>query len=192
MSKNKDKLPIVIIEGPSGVGKDSVYSKLIEWYPEQYIKMVSVTSRPARPGEIDGIHYKFVTTECFEKMIESGDVFEHTTRHGNYRGMSKELIDSILKRGLIPVKDVDLIGLNAIKKTYGSQVFSIFLTAPKKEIIKRLKARGDSGEDLAVRIKDYDAKIKEKKYFHTVVKNLVLDDAVKEVHTLIQNFKNKM
>ena len=176
---------IVIIEVPSGVGKDSIFSALIGRNPDKFEKIVSVTDREIRPGEIDGITYKFVTTENFEHMVRTGEIFEFTRRHGTYRGMSKPLIDKILNKGKIALKDCDMIGIRAIKNIYPSNVLTIFINARKEEVERRLLARGET--DIAIRLADYNNKIKEIRHFDFVVDNNgTLDEAVQKVQNIIK------
>ena len=181
-------LPIVVVEGPSGVGKDSVIRKLCELNPGVFLKMPSITSRERREGETHGVTYFYVDKEAFEKMIKEGDVFEHTERHGTYRGMSKKIIDDILSCGLIPVKDCDWVGTMALRKEYKDRVLTIFINAPREEIIKRIKERGGNEQDIIVRIKDYDDKIKEINNYDHVVDNIVVEDAANEVCKLVESF----
>ena len=183
-----DKGIVVAIEGPSGVGKDTVIKGLINTYPNMFKKVPSTTTREMRVGESQGDPYFFVDEPTFKKMIESGEVFEHTIRHGQYRGMSLNHFDNIISQGIIPLKDCDKVGLDALRGVYGDRVFSIFITCPKEEIEKRLIGRGDSGEDLKTRLNNFDEYIKNQVYFDTVVENIDLSKAVADVYNKIMDF----
>ena len=183
---------IVIIEGPSGVGKDRIILGLIEKYPNIYKKMPSITTRPMRPSENPGDPYYHVTREEFENKIKTGEVFEHTTRHGEYRGMSLDIINSLIARGFTQIKDCDLVGMNALKKEFGDSVFSIFITAPRDVVEARLISRGDSEQDRITRLKDYEDKMSQEKYFDITVQNIGdIDIAVNEVHEHIEKRKKQ-
>ena len=186
--KNNEKKIIVVIDGPSGVGKDTIISGLIEKHPHIFKKAQSTTTRPMRPNESQGNPYFFVSKKEFEKGIKNGEFFEHTTRHGTYRGMSKHLFDEILDEGKIPLKDCDHVGLNALRKEYPGKVIGIFVNAPKEVIIERLIGRDEGDETLNARIADYDTYVKNSEHFDHEVQNLDVEDAVKEVIGLIERF----
>ena len=179
---------IIVFDGPSGVGKDTIISKLIERYPKLFIKAASTTTRPMRDGESQGNPYYFVSDDEFMLKVRSGEIFEHTTRHGTYRGMSKQIFDDIIKSGKIPLKDCDYIGLNALRKAYPGKVVGIFLTAPKEMIIQRLLARDKNDETLIARIADYDSFVKTSVHFDYVIQNIDIEKTVQDVIQKIEEF----
>lgn len=187
MQKN-DKKIVVVIEGPSGVGKDSIMLGLINKYPDLFEKVSSYATRNMREGEVDGKPYYFISKEEFVKRLDSGELFEYTERHGNFRGMSKALFDKVLNEGRIPLKDCDLIGLKALRKIYGNRLFGIFITAPKHVIEERLKLRGDKGEDFKKRLLDYDKHMLQKEHFDIELENIDLDKAIEECFNEIKKF----
>ena len=190
MKKNKKGI-IIIIEGPSGVGKDTIVQELIKKHPNTFAKVPSMTTRPMRENESQGNPYFFVDEKTFNEYIATGKVFEHTIRHGQYRGMSTALFDEVLAKQLFPIKDCDKVGLDALKNVYGDKVHSIFITCPKEEIKKRLIGRGDSGEDLQARLDNYDEYIKNAVYYDEIVENIDLDVAVDNIYNKIMNFYKK-
>ena len=175
------------MEGPSGVGKDTVVRELMKKYPHKYVKMPSTATRAMRPGESQGNPYFFVTREEFQAKIASGDVFEYTVlpRDGEYRGMSHHIIDNILASDKIQIKDCDEIGLRALKKEYGDLVMGIFLVAEKEEIEKRLRARGGTEEEIAKRLGDFEEYMKYAHQFDHIITNDNLMDCVDKVDTII-------
>ena len=182
---------IVVIEGPSGVGKDTLINGLINSAPNKYKKITSYTTREKRPHEREGELYHYIDQETFLKKYENGDIFERTTRHGTYRGMSKSIINDIIDNGLIAIKDVDIVGMHAIKAAYPNAVKTIFLTADKEIVKKRLEKRGDSVEDLAVRLQDYDNIHKNiNQYDHIITNNHDPSEAItKAIEILKENKK---
>jgi len=183
---------VIVIEGPSGVGKDALVKKLIEKHPNMFEKVPSMTTREMRENESQGNPYYFVDEKTFLSYINNGQVFEHTTRHNTYRGMSKHLFDEILARKNFPIKDCDVIGLNALKKIYGKNVVSVFITCPKNLIEERLIKRGETGESLKIRLNNYDEYINNKIYFDYNIENIDLNKAADELYKIILKFYNSL
>ena len=188
--KNKKGI-IVVIEGPSGVGKDTIVQELMKQYPNTFAKVPSMTTRSMRDNESQGDPYYFVDEPTFKEYLSSGVVFEHTIRHGQYRGMSTKLFDDVLKQELFPVKDCDMVGLNALKKVYGDKVCSFFITCPKEEIEKRLINRGTTGDDLKTRLDNYDEYIKNDVYYDETIENIDLQVATETIYNKIMAFYEK-
>jgi guanylate kinase len=184
MEKQNNK--IVVIEGPSGAGKDSIINGLIELYPHKYEKIISMTTREMREFEKPGNPYHFVTDIEFDKMLKSGDIFEHTIRHGTKRGMSERYITDILKKNKTALKDCDIVGVRALRKRFNN-VITVFITADKKDIEKRMRSRGDREEDIKIRLADYDKYMKNIKYYDYIVKNEDLKKAIENVENIIYN-----
>jgi len=147
---------ILVIGGPSCVGKDTLIKRLIADEPDKYEKVPSYCTREPRPNEENGKTYFFIDVPSFQEKMASGDIFEHTHIFNTYRGMSKGIIDEIMSRGKIPIKEPDIIGLRALKKAYGDDIVSIFLTAPKDIIRERIKQRGDSEAEIKLRLDEYE------------------------------------
>lgn len=183
---------IIVIEGPSGVGKDTLVKSLIDNYPEMFEKVPSMTTREMRENESQGNPYYFVSEERFKQLIADGTLFEYTTRHNTYRGMNKDLFDDVLNRKKFPVKDCDKVGLDSLRKIYGNTVLGIFITCPKKQIEERLIARGETGESLATRLNNYDEYVKNEIYFDTTIENIELDVATKQLYDTIMSFYNNL
>jgi len=183
---------IVVIEGVSGAGKDTLMNEMVKREPNTFIKMPSMTSRKMRSGETEGNPYYFVTGKEFEKRVESGEIFEFTrlVRDDEYRGMSKKIIDTILDSGKIPLKDCDHIGLKALQVEYGKEnVISIFLDVPKKEIEKRIIGRGGNEEDIKARIKDFEEYIKiNRKHYKYHVENIDMEECIKKICKIIESY----
>ena len=177
---------IVVIEGPSGAGKDTIIKTLTKKYPDRFAKLISVATRAMRPNESQGNPYHFVTNEEFDQMVASGDIFEYTMRHGEKRGMSEKYIQDLFTQKKIPLKDCNLIGVNALKSRFNN-VTTIFITADKNEIEQRLHRRGDALEDIKKRMADYDECIKEAQHFDYVIKNDNLEKTIDKIIQIIYN-----
>jgi guanylate kinase len=137
----------VVLAGPSGVGKSSVVTALRVRMPELYFS-VSATTRDPRPGEVDGVHYRFVGREGFDQLIERGELLEWAEIHGGLQrsGTPREPIERGLADGRPVLVEVDLQGARAIKAVLPEAV-TVFLEPPSfEELARRLRARGTESE----------------------------------------------
>lgn len=177
---------IVVIEGPSGAGKDTIIKTLTKKYPDRFAKLVSVATRAMRPNESQGNPYHFVSNAEFDQMVASGDIFEYTMRHGEKRGMSEKYIKELFAAHKIPLKDCDIVGVRALQKRF-QNVTTIFVTADKAEIEQRLHARGDHPDDIKVRMADYDKCIQDAQYYDHVIVNDNLEKTIDKIIEIIYN-----
>jgi len=178
---------VVVIEGPGGVGKDSVIQGLIDIHPTVYKKMPSITTRKMRQGESQGSPYFFVDEKRFNQMLKAKEIFESTLHpDGTHRGMSLPIINNILDSGFIAVKDADMIGINALKTAYPGKVLTIFMKASRADVEARLRNRGGREEDIKARLDSFDEKIKCEPEFDFSVENVILSETIDKVHTIIQ------
>lgn len=177
---------IIVIEGPSGVGKDTIIKTLTEKYPDRFAKLVSVATRAMRPNESQGNPYHFVNNEEFDQMVAAGDIFEHTVRHGEKRGMSEKYINKIFEQNKIPLKDCDLVGVKALQSRFDN-VTTIFITADKKAVEERLHKRGDDLKDIEKRLADYDECVKHAPHYDHVIENIDLQKTIDKILEIIYN-----
>ncbi|RDU57983.1 guanylate kinase [Helicobacter sp. MIT 99-5507] len=143
---------IIIISGPSGAGKSSLCDRLFKQVDNIYFS-ISSTTRAKRDGEIDGVHYHFISQEEFESGIKNNLFLEWARVHNNYYGTQKIQVDNALKEGKIVLFDVDIQGQESIKGFYPNAT-SIFITTPNKATLEqRLKSRAlDSMESIDTRL----------------------------------------
>lgn len=158
---------IVVVSGPSGVGKDAVIRRLQEKRKDLHF-VVTATSRPMRPGEVDGVDYFFVSREQFESWIDQGQLLEHAVVYGEYKGIPKQQVDEALSRGTDVILRVDVQGAKTMRKLLPG-LLSIFLVAESEaELVERLISRKtETAEKMAVRVKtarDEMARVKEFDY----------------------------
>ena len=133
---------LFVVSGPSGVGKNTLLNAVID-RRENVRYSVSATSRPIRPGEVDGKSYYFVSRERFEEMIAQDELLEYAEYVGNYYGTPLAPILEATERGIDVVMDLDVVGALKVKARVPSAVL-IFITAPSfEEIERRLNSRGD-------------------------------------------------
>jgi guanylate kinase len=179
---------LVVISGPSGVGKDSVLRGLKErGLPFRFVP--TMNTRLRRPDEVDGVDYYFVTTEEFVTLLEQGELLEHAVVYGDYKGIPKEPIRQALESGQDVVLRVDVQGAATLKRLIPEAVF-IFLTArDEEELVERLQNRKtESPESLRIRIATAREELQRISEFDYVVVNHAdrLAEAVQDVVGIIR------
>lgn len=138
---------LIVISGPSGVGKSTVLKRVMEQTPNLHFS-VSATTRPMRPGEVDGLNYFFVSREAFQQMISDGALLEYAEYVGNYYGTPEAPLDEALAEGRDILLDIEVQGALNVKRRRPDAVL-IFMLAPSfQDIEKRLTGRGDTAPDL--------------------------------------------
>lgn len=136
-----------VISGPSAVGKGTVCARLRELHPEPYYS-VSMTTRPPRPGEVDGESYHFVDFDEFRRLIAAGELLEWAIVHGtNYYGTPRRPVLDAVADGRPVVLEIDLQGARQVKQNLPSARL-VFLTPPSwDELVSRLRGRGTEDEE---------------------------------------------
>ncbi|XP_074574567.1 guanylate kinase 2, chloroplastic/mitochondrial-like isoform X1 [Curcuma longa] len=186
---------ILVISGPSGVGKDAVIKRLQE-VREGIHFVVTATSRAQRPGEVDGKDYFFVTKEKFLSMVQRNELLEYALVYGDYKGIPKQQIREYMAKGFDIVLRVDIQGASTLRSILGKSAVFIFLVAESEAaLVNRLIARDtESPEMLFVRIATAREEVKHMKKFDYVVVNAEgkLDGAVKLVESIIDAEKARV
>jgi len=141
---------LFIISSPSGGGKTSLVRALLEAEPEVRLS-VSYTTRDARPGEVDGRDYHFVTPPVFERMLEAGEFLESAVIYGNRYGTSQKWIERERAEGHDVVLEIDWQGAQQVRRLL-RQVVTIFILPPSPEVLEsRLRGRGQDNEEVVIR-----------------------------------------
>lgn len=180
---NKGKL--IIVSGPSGAGKSSVMKPLLEKYPDLYFS-VSATTRAPRKGEVNGVHYHFVSEEAFKQMIAENALLEYNYYSAHYYGTPKPPIEDTLARGSSALLDIDVNGAAQVVSRM-PEVVTVFLTPPSfEELEHRLRKRDtNTEEDIARRINQAHVEVPLAYKYQYVVINDVLDDAVRDLESIV-------
>jgi len=185
---------LIILSGLSGAGKDAVLNCLRQSsIPLEYI--VTLTTRLPRPGEIDGIHYRFVSQEHFTKLIQSNELLEWAEVYGNYYGSPRGAVRNALAAGKDVILKVDVQGASNIKKLLPESV-AIFLATPTmKELETRLRnRRTESVSDLELRLKTAKEELKKLDLFDYLVFNHegAVNQAAVEIQAIITAEKRRV
>ena len=185
---------LIVISGPSGVGKDTLLTRMRE-NGASFHFVVTATSRPARPGETDGVDYHFVAKERFEQMIAGGELLEWAEVYGQYKGIPKREITQALASGSDVMLRVNVDGAATMKQLVPEAVF-IFLAPPSAdELRQRLALRmTESAEDLQRRLSVAAQEMDQLCHFDYVVINHAdrLDEAVAQVQSIIHAEKQRV
>jgi guanylate kinase len=183
---------LIVISGPSGVGKDTVIQQMREFMPEAYYA-VTATTRERRPGEVDGVHYFFYAPEQFNERLAANDFLEHANVYGNEYGVPKTPVRDALRRGRDVVVKVDPQGAQTIR-TIAPEALLIFLLPPSmSELYRRLRSRktdDDAALDRRVRIASREIATSE--HFDYFVVNDTVEQAVQEIQEIIAVEKRRI
>ena len=181
---------IVILTAPSGSGKSTIVQYLLKTIPELKFS-VSACTRSARPGEIHGLSYYFISVEEFEQKIQEDAFAEFEMVYaGKYYGTLKSELESTWKEGRYPLADIDVQGAMRLKKYFGHQALSIFIQAPSLEILEqRLRNRGTENESsLKERLEKAKHELRFADQFDRRIINDHLETACNETRQIIQAF----
>ena len=184
MTTTADQGSVLLISGPSGCGKSTICKQLLE--DERVVFSVSATTRAPRPGEVDGTHYHFLSTDQFKDRIEAGEFVEHAEVHGNMYGTLRAPMREAIAAGKTYLVEIDVQGALQLKALQVDGIY-VFVAPPSFEVLRqRLSGRGtETPEVLERRLKKAEDEYRERvKYDHIVV-NDDLDRAVTEIRKIV-------
>ncbi len=143
---------LLVLSGPSGVGKDTVARMLIERRPESFFFVVTATTRPPRDNELEGVDYIFVSFDEFARLIETDELLEHAVVYNDYKGIPKQQIRDALTSGRDVILRVDVQGAATVRRLVPNAI-SVFLTTRSESgLVSRLHQRKqDTAEGIALR-----------------------------------------
>ncbi|YAL81984.1 guanylate kinase [Dermacoccaceae bacterium W4C1] len=180
--------PLVVLAGPTAVGKGTVSAYIREHYPEVWLS-VSATTRAPRPGEVDGLHYHFVSPQRFAELEAEGGLLESAVVHGraSYGTPRQPVIDAIAA-GRLPLLEIDLQGARQVRERM-PEAYLVFLAPPSwDELVRRLIGRGtESAEEQQVRLQTAKHELAaESEFDHTIIN----DDVRRAASELVSLMRN--
>lgn len=183
--KTKTKGSLIVISGPSGVGKATIIKEYIKEHDNVWLS-VSMTSRPIRENDEEGVSYYFVSKEEFEKKIEEGFFLEYAEYVGNYYGTPKKYINDKLDKGIDVILEIEIQGAAKIKELIPEAIF-IFLFPPSLSILRnRLKDRGtDSEEKINERFLTAYKEMNEVTKYNYVIVNDEISNTTKKIEAIL-------
>jgi guanylate kinase len=163
---------LTVLAGPTAVGKGTVAADIRRRYPSIWLS-VSATTRPARPGEIDGVHYRFVDERGFDELVERGELLEWAVVHGRHRyGTPRHAVEEVLAVGRPALLEIDLQGARQVRATMPGAFF-VFLKPPSlDELVRRLVGRGtESDEERTRRLRTAEVEMAAESEFNVSIVN---------------------
>ena len=178
---------LIVVSAPSGCGKDTVISKVLEKLGDDAMLSVSMTTRSIRPGEAEGVNYFYVSVDEFKEHIENGDMLEYATYGSNFYGTPIKPVKDKLAEGKIVFLIIEVEGGGNVKKIF-PEAKKIFIMPPSMEVLeKRLRNRGtDSEEAITERLRIAETELKRANEYDYIIENNVLEDAVSDVMSIIR------
>ena len=139
---------MLVVSSPSGAGKTTLTRTLLERDPDVSLS-VSVTTRPARPGEVDGVHYHFIDRRTFQAMTDRGDLMEHAHVYGHSYGTPRPAVEAALAAGKDVLFDIDWQGAQQLRLAAEQDLIGIFILPPNMaELERRLRSRAQDPEEV--------------------------------------------
>ncbi len=176
---------VVVVSGPGGVGKGTVVRALVARHPQLTLS-VSATTRAARPGEIDGVHYHFLNDAAFDDLVARGGFLEWAEFAGNRYGTPWSSVRDALAQGRDVVLEIEVQGAAQVRERFHDAVL-IFLTPPSRDVLEqRLRGRGtDDAARVAHRLALAELETAQARQFDHVVVNDTVDGAVDEIGRIL-------
>ena len=182
----KTRGSLIVLSGFAGVGKGTVLKSLFETH-EGYAYSVSATTREPRPGEVDGVHYFFISKERFEQMIAGDELLEHACYVGNYYGTPKAYVDRKLEEGFDVILEIEIQGALNIKKKVPEAILIYMLPPSAKTLKERLTGRGTETEEAILkRMKRAAEEAVGVEQYDYIIVNEDADECAQELNCLIR------
>ncbi|MBE6838235.1 MAG: guanylate kinase [Ruminococcus sp.] len=179
-----DKGLLIVVSGPSGVGKGTVLAEILK--DENIFYSVSATTRNPREGEVDGVNYHFLTKEKFEELIADNGMLEYATYCDNYYGTPRKAVEDKLAEGKDVILEIEVQGAMNVKKSFPEAMMVFILPPSVSELRRRLNKRGTETEEVVnKRVAEAVGEIKKAENYDYVMINGDLDEAVETLKSII-------
>ncbi len=177
---------LIVISAPSGAGKTTVARHLLQRFPQLRFS-VSATTRPKRPGEVDGRDYFFWSREHFEQAIARGELVEYEEIFGHLYGTLRSQVEQALSTGEFLLFDIDVKGALALRRAYPEQTFLIYVAPPSiEELERRLRQRGtESEEQIQRRLERAAMELQFQNHFDVVIPNEQLEQTLARAEQIV-------
>ena len=183
----------MVVSGPSGSGKGTILQGLME-QEKNAVFSVSATTRAPRPGEIDGVHYFFISEEKFQKMVDQDEFLEYADVFGmNKYGTPRAYVEQQLGQGKDVVLDIDVVGALNVKRAMPEAVMVFVIPPTRAELERRLRGRGTEGEEqIRRRLETAMTEVSKAKEYDYLVINDDLKEAVEQMCDILNSQRNKI
>lgn len=178
---------MLVLSSPSGAGKTTLAKSLLE--RDDNIELsVSVTTRSRRPGEADGVDYRFVSTEEFSEMVERRELLEHAKVFDNYYGTPREAVEKALVSGRDVLFDIDWQGAQQLSEAAGEDLVKVFVLPPSKQVLEeRLRRRAQDPEEVvAGRMAKANDEISHWAEYDYIIVNEDVEVAKRQIHSILE------
>jgi guanylate kinase len=182
---------LTVLAGPTAVGKGTVSARVRAAHPEVWVS-VSVTTRAPRPGEIDGVHYRFVDDAAFDAMVERGEMLEWAVVHASARyGTPRRPVEAALAEGRLALLEIDLQGARQVRQSMPDALL-VFLAPPSwEELVRRLVGRGtEPAAERARRLETAVHELAAESEFDATVVNTEVGTAAEELVALMSSARD--
>ena len=182
---------LFVLSGPSGVGKGTVRDNILKDKSINLVFSISMTTRKPREGEIDGVHYFFVSKERFEKAIENDELLEYASFVGNYYGTPRNFVNKLLNDGYNVLLEIEVQGAEQVMRKCPDAI-TIFMMPPSfEELEKRIRGRRSEPEQIVQqRLEKARNEMKLVNNYKFVVTNDIVENASKKIADIIKSEMN--
>ncbi len=182
---------LIVISGPSGVGKGTICKELMKRY--DYNVSISATTRSPREGEVDGVNYHFLDKKSFEEKLSNNEFLEYAQVYGNYYGTLKQSVENEIHNGKNIILEIDIQGTLQVQKVYKNAIYIFLLPPSINELKNRILKRGSETESsFNLRFSSVSEELKYMNSYDYAVINDDIDKAVEKIHNIINTEMNRI
>ena len=181
---------LFVFSGPSGVGKGSIMKNFTAKYADENFISVSATTRKPRPGEVNGVHYFFMSEDEFTALAENGGMLEYANFSGNYYGTPKEPVYKTLEEGKNVFLEIEVQGAAKVKKICPEAIFVFVMPPNMEELTRRLVDRNtEDQKTIELRLSNARREIEQARNYDYIIVNNTIEEAVEELAAIVSSSK---